>query len=153
MGEPITRDEVKRAAEEARALAMPTSHARRPYDDKHGHSYMESDRDYTENNADAAVWALENAERIRAVPNLADHALSLLDALEAAEAETERMREAAQVAEADVQRLTAELERLRPLVEAAKRYAKWAAARGPGAFAESVAADDDLVTIACRMFR
>ena len=45
----------------------------------------------------------------------------LLGALEAAEAETERMREAAQVAEADVQRLTAELERLRPLVEAAKR--------------------------------
>jgi hypothetical protein len=60
---------------------------------------LHGDRDYTENNADAAVWALENAERIRAVPNLADHTLALLDALEAAEAEVARVRSVVEAAQ------------------------------------------------------
>jgi hypothetical protein len=44
---------------------MPEVSPRRPYEDHRPNGYLESDRDYFENNADACLWFLENADAIR----------------------------------------------------------------------------------------
>lgn len=47
---------------------MPRIKERRPYDyEKFADGYMESDRDFVENNFEAVVWFLENHEKIKKV--------------------------------------------------------------------------------------
>jgi hypothetical protein len=49
----------------------PTIHARRAYFESQPDGYQESDRDFLDNNGDAAVWLLEHANRIRALLGVA----------------------------------------------------------------------------------
>lgn len=44
---------------------FPVVIGRRLYDDEKPNGYLEGDRDYVENNLDAAVWFLDNAELLR----------------------------------------------------------------------------------------
>ena len=44
---------------------IPPTVERRPFDDDKPDGYMESDRDYIENNTEAAVWFLEHAATLR----------------------------------------------------------------------------------------
>jgi hypothetical protein len=59
---------LKAQAREAVLPPMPPIEPRRPldyeYPDPDG--YMESDRDWSENNMDAVIWFLENYEAVRA---------------------------------------------------------------------------------------
>lgn len=48
-------------------LKMPRVKPRQPYEDDRPNGYMESDRDYMENNLDACVWFLDNHKAIRAL--------------------------------------------------------------------------------------
>jgi len=47
--------------------AMPIVHKRRPYVDEEPNGYLESDRDWAENNWEALSWFEENAEEIRRI--------------------------------------------------------------------------------------
>lgn len=47
-------------------IEWPTVIPREPYDDRFPTGYLEGDRDYTAKNMDAAVWFLDNAERLKA---------------------------------------------------------------------------------------
>lgn len=46
---------------------IPTVKPRRPYDDDHPDGYLESDRDFIENNREAVMWFLEHADELRAM--------------------------------------------------------------------------------------
>jgi hypothetical protein len=43
---------------------LPEIEPRRPYDDEHPDGYLESDQAFLKNNNDAAVWFLENRNRL-----------------------------------------------------------------------------------------
>lgn len=45
-------------------MQFPILNPRRPLDDEHPDGYAESDRDYVENNLDAAVWLLDNCAEL-----------------------------------------------------------------------------------------
>lgn len=45
--------------------AIPNVNPRRPLDDEHPDHYLESDRDWVENNWAYVMWAMENEQLIR----------------------------------------------------------------------------------------
>lgn len=71
----------KEAAKHLPLSAMPELKCRRPYNDRKPDGYLESTRDYCDNNSDAVRWLEENEPAIRTACNAYPAALEALEAV------------------------------------------------------------------------